>query len=78
MARARPILTLTGSEAYGEYLDRLLIEARQHGHKIDTYAGIVEYALNRLGLEWGMTPPHRARPIGWNQFDDTSTQPSED
>ena len=67
MARTPPLVTLLGSEAYGGYLDQLVTEARNRSLGIETRAGMVEYALNRIGVEWGLSPPQRARPIGANQ-----------
>ena len=67
MARTPPLVKLLGSEAYGGFLDQLVSEARTRGLKIETRAGLVEHSLNRLGTEWGLIPPQRARPIGANQ-----------
>ncbi len=78
MARTPPLVTLLGSEAYGGYLDQLVEEARSRGLGIETRAGMVELALNRIGVEWGLTPPQRARPIGANQHpSNASSKPTD-
>jgi len=77
MARTPTLVTLPGSDAYGDYLDRLIAEADRRGHRVETRAGIVEFALNKLGMEWGLAPPHRARPVGANQHDPGPADPED-
>ena len=74
MAQKPPLLSLPGSEAYGLYLDSLIEEARKRGHTVKGRTGIAELALNALGREWGLEPPRRSKPLGWNQHSPADPQ----
>lgn len=65
--KIKPLVTLHGLPAYGEYLEALIDEARRRGEPIHDRSAIVEHSLRSLGESWGLIAPPRTRGVGANQ-----------
>ena len=66
------LIQLRGDAKYAQYLDLLLAMARKRrgvvGYAVDTRNELAELALARLGEEFGLEAPPRARAPGTNQY----------